>query len=51
MLNIELSLADRMQGTLWKYSLPHPTPTSWSRVLEKLTVSQLLKKFPAFYGT
>jgi len=26
--------------------------TSWSRVLlEKLTVSQLVKKFPAFYGT
>jgi len=27
-------------------------PTSWSRVLlEKLTGSQLVKKFPAFYGT
>ena len=26
-------------------------PTSWSRVLEKLTVCQLVKKFPAFYGT
>jgi hypothetical protein len=26
--------------------------TPWSRgVLEKLTVSQLAKKFPAFYGT
>jgi hypothetical protein len=26
--------------------------TPWSRVLpEKLTVLQLLKKFPAFYGT
>jgi len=26
--------------------------TSWSTVLlEKLTVSQLIKKFPAFYGT
>jgi hypothetical protein len=25
--------------------------TPWSRVLEKLTSSQLLKKFPAFYGT
>jgi len=26
--------------------------TQWSRVLpEKLTGSQLLKKFPAFYGT
>jgi hypothetical protein len=26
--------------------------TPWSRgVLEKLTVSQLVKKFPAFYGT
>ena len=27
-------------------------PTPWSRVLlEKLTVIQLVKKFPAFYGT
>ena len=27
-------------------------PSPWSRVLlEKLTVSQLVKKFPAFYGT
>ena len=26
--------------------------TAWSRVIpEKLTVSQLVKKFPAFYGT
>jgi hypothetical protein len=25
--------------------------TPWSRVLEKLTGSQLVKKFPAFYGT
>jgi hypothetical protein len=25
--------------------------TAWSRVLEKLTVPQLVKKFPAFYGT
>jgi hypothetical protein len=26
--------------------------TAWSRgLLEKLTVSQLVKKFPAFYGT
>ena len=25
--------------------------TPYSRVLEKLTGSQLLKKFPAFYGT
>jgi hypothetical protein len=26
--------------------------TPWSRgLLEKLTVSQLVKKFPAFYGT
>jgi len=26
--------------------------TAWSRVLlEKLTVSQLVKKFPTFYGT
>jgi hypothetical protein len=24
---------------------------SWSRVLEKLTALQLVKKFPAFYGT
>jgi hypothetical protein len=27
-------------------------PTPWSRVLlEKLTTTQLAKKFPAFYGT
>jgi hypothetical protein len=25
--------------------------TPWSRVLEKLTGFQLVKKFPAFYGT
>jgi len=25
--------------------------TPWSTVLEKLTGSQLVKKFPAFYGT
>jgi hypothetical protein len=25
--------------------------TPWSRVLQKLTSSQLVKKFPAFYGT
>jgi len=25
--------------------------TPWSRVLEKLTDLQLVKKFPAFYGT
>jgi hypothetical protein len=25
--------------------------TPWSRVLENLTVTQLVKKFPAFYGT
>jgi len=25
--------------------------TPWSRVLEKLTATQLVKKFPAFYGT
>jgi hypothetical protein len=25
--------------------------TPWSTVLEKLTVPQLVKKFPAFYGT
>jgi len=28
----------------------HPL-TPWNRVLEKLISSQLLKKFPAFYGT
>jgi len=25
--------------------------TSWNRVLDKLTCFQLVKKFPAFYGT
>jgi hypothetical protein len=30
----------------------HKKLTPWSRVLlEKLTVTQLVKKFPAFYGT
>ena len=33
------------------YSVPRCTLTPWSRVLEKLTGSQLVKKFPAFYGT
>jgi hypothetical protein len=38
-------------------SNPHITkltnqPTTWSRVLpDKLSVTQLVKKFPAFYGT
>jgi hypothetical protein len=27
-----------------------PTSTPWSRVLEKLTGYQVVKKFPAFYG-
>jgi len=25
--------------------------TPWSRVLQKLVVTQLVKKFPTFYGT
>jgi hypothetical protein len=25
--------------------------TPWSRVLEKLIITQLVKKFPSFYGT
>ena len=28
-----------------------PVLTPWSRVLEQLTDLQLVKKFPAFYGT
>jgi len=45
-----------VQGTvcehnhLLSYVLPHLL-TPWSRDLEKLTVSQLVKKFPTFYGT
>jgi hypothetical protein len=35
---------------LMTYSLTHSL-TPWSRVLEKLTGLQLVKKFPAFYGT
>jgi hypothetical protein len=41
--------------TLWKkktYPIFRMLTTPWSRVLlEKLTVTQLVKKFPAFYGT
>ena len=33
------------------YVLPSYSLTPWSRVLEKLTGSQLVKKFPTFYGT
>jgi len=34
------------------HALVNTQPTSWSRVLlEKLTVTPLFKKFPAFYGT
>jgi len=35
----------KWKGTLFLYT------TLWSRVLEKLTGFQLVKKFPAFYGT
>jgi hypothetical protein len=37
----------------WFY-FPRPFklfPTSWNEDLEKLTVSQLVNKFPTFYGT
>ena len=38
---------ERMDDIQRRYLL-----TPWTRVLaEKLTVSQLVKKFPAFYGT
>jgi hypothetical protein len=44
---------------IWPYAAPfkfwvspYHLPTPWSRVLlEKLTGFQLVKKFPAFYGT
>ena len=39
---------------IWKYLRPtsNQQPTPWSRGLpEKLTGPQLLKSFPAFYGT
>jgi len=35
---------------LHAYLLTYLLITHWSRVLEKLTGSQLFKKFPAFYG-
>jgi hypothetical protein len=35
-----------------KNAVPHYSLlTPWSRVLEKLTGLQLVKKFPSFYGT
>ena len=34
----------------WRYSFTYLL-TPWCRVLQKLTCSQLVKKFPAFYGT
>ena len=39
---------------LLTYSLTHPLTHSlipWNRVLEKLTNSQLIKKFPTIHGT
>ena len=33
----------------WLQTVTH-TVTPWSRVLEKLIVSQLVEKFPLFYG-
>ena len=33
------------------YTSTYSKPTPWSRVLEKLTGFQLVKKFPSFYGT
>jgi len=42
-----------MEGDLLTYLLTYSyIHTSWSRVLlERLNDSQLVKKFPAFYGT
>jgi hypothetical protein len=41
----------RMEGNNHTYLIAYLL-TPWSRVLlEKLTGSQLVKKFPAFYGT
>jgi hypothetical protein len=45
-----------MEGFYWERelcrSMNHYLLASWNRVLlEKLTVSQLAKKFPALYGT
>jgi hypothetical protein len=37
---------NRIQSTL----IHRPTTSQWSRVLEKLTVAQLVKKFQAFHG-
>jgi hypothetical protein len=36
---------------LWNTKVLVVILTPWSRVLVKLTVLQLVKKFPAFYGT
>jgi len=37
---------------MWEIFMPHPVFTSRSRVLlEKLTGSQLVKKFASYYGT
>ena len=41
---MSIVLASTSHASLW-------LQTSWSSVLEKLTGSQLVKKFPAFYGT
>jgi len=38
-------------GVINIYSMMTSLLTPWSRVLEKLTGFQLVKKFPAFYGT
>jgi hypothetical protein len=38
-------------GIHWRYEKYITKLTHWSRVLEKLTDSQLVKKFSAFYGT
>jgi hypothetical protein len=44
-----LIIVGRMMIMMWQ-SLNFPLAT-WSRVLEKLTVTQLVNKFPAFRGT
>jgi hypothetical protein len=42
---------DKERGPQPVYLFTYLLTIPWSRVLEKLTDSQLVKKFPAFYGT
>jgi hypothetical protein len=45
------AVSQEIHRILWNPKVLVVIFTPWSRVLEKLTVLQLVKKFPAFYGT